>query len=42
LFPQYEYFTKEQKEAMAKVVAENETPIECKFTPGKGSGKFGR
>jgi len=42
LFPQYEYFTKEQKEAMAKVVAQNETPIECKFTPGKGSGKFGR
>lgn len=41
LFPQYEYFNKEQKEAMANVIANNETQIECKFTPGT-SGKFGR
>lgn len=42
LFPQYEYFTKEQKQAASDVVANNETSIECKFTPGKGSNKFGR
>lgn len=42
LFPQYEYFTKEQKQAASDVVADNKTPIECKFTPGKGGNKFGR
>ena len=42
LFPQYEYFNEEQRKAMADVVANNETSIECKFTPGAKAGKFGR